>query len=260
MRIHPTAIVSSAARIAEDVEIGPFTVIEGLVELRPGAKVGGHVLLRGDTVVGEDTHIGWGSVIGADPQDLGFDPDTPSGVRIARGNRIREYVTIHRGSKVNSVTALGEGNYLMTGVHLGHDCRLGAGNVLANNVLLGGHVTLGDRAFLGGGSVVHQFVRVGSLAMMQGISGVSQDVPPYCVAHGVNLLAGLNTVGLRRAGFDAATRAEIKRLYMLLLRAGQPLAAALETAAGMSWGAEARVLLDAVAAPSRKGVLRGDET
>lgn len=258
MRVHPTAIVSSAARIADDVEIGPFTVIEGSVNLGPGVKVAGHVLLRGDTVVGENSSIGWGSVIGADPQDLGFDPDTPSGVRIAAGNRIREYVTIHRGSTLDSVTVLGEGNYLMTGVHLGHDCRLGSNNVLANNVLLGGHVTVGDRAFLGGGAVCHQFVRVGSLAMLQGISGVSQDVPPYCVAHGVNQLGGLNTVGLRRAGLDAATRAEIKRLYMLLLRPGRLLADTLAEAAAMTWSSEARLLLDAVAAPSRKGVLRGD--
>ena len=258
MSIHPTAIVSSAARLAGDIEIGPFTVIEGPVELQRGVKVGGHVLLRGDTVVGEGASIGWGSVIGADPQDLGFDPDTPSGVRIGRGNRIREYVTIHRGSKPGSFTTLGEDNYLMTGVHLGHDCQLGAGNVLANNVLLGGHVTLGNRAFLGGGAVFHQFVKVGDLAMAQGLAGLSLDLPPYCMAHGVNRLAGLNTVGLRRAGFDAAVRGEIKRLYGLLLRADRPLAAALEEASAMEWSPAARVLLDSVAAPSRKGILRGD--
>ncbi len=256
MRVHPTAIVSPEARLGCDVEIGPFTVVDGPVVLGDRVKIGGHVHLRGDVAIGEGTEVGWGSVIGGDPQDLSFDPDTPSGVRIGPGNRIREHVTIHRGSTPGSFTEVGEGNFLMAGVHLGHDCRLGRGNILANNVLLGGHVVLADRAFLGGGAVFHQFVRVGTLAMAQGNAGLSRDLPPYCVVHGVNRLAGLNTVGLRRAGFDAATRAELKRLYMLLLRPGLPLAAALERAAGMEWGAEARLLLEAVANPSGKGTLR----
>lgn len=258
MSIHPTALVSPDARLAGDVEIGPFAVIEGPVELGAGVKVGGHAWVRGDTVVGDGCSIGWGSVVGADPQDLGFDPDTPSGVRIGAGNRIREYVTIHRGSKPGCHTVLGTGNYLMTGVHLGHDCQLGDGNILANNVMFGGHVRLGNRAFLGGGGGFHQFIRIGDLAMVQGNASLSEDVPPYCVAHGLNRLAGLNTVGLRRNGFDAAARAEIKRLYMLLFRSKLRASEAISEAENRDWSPAARLLLEAVRAPSRKGVCRRD--
>lgn len=258
MKIHPSALVSPAARLAGDVEIGPFAVIEGPVELAAGVKVGGHAWVRGDTMVGERSTIGWGSVIGADPQDLGFDPETPSGVRIGPDNRLREFVTIHRGSKPGSHTVLGSGNFLMTGVHLGHDSQLGDGNILANNVLFGGHVRLGNRAFIGGAAAFHQFVRIGDLAMVQGHGSLSQDVPPYCVAHGLNCLAGLNTVGLRRNGFDAAARAEIKRLYGMLFRSNAPHDKALAEAEAQDWSPAARLLLDAVREPSRKGVIRRD--
>lgn len=256
MTIHPSALVSPAARLAGDVEIGPFAVIDGEVVLGAGVKIAGHAWVRGDTVLGEGTTVGWGAVIGADPQDLGFDPATPSGVRVGARNRLREYVTIHRGSKPGAFTVLGDDNFLMTGVHLGHDSQVGHGNVLANNVLFGGHVRLGNRAFLGGGAGFHQFVHIGDLAMVQGNASVSQDVPPYCVAHDLNQLAGLNTVGLRRAGFDSALRLELKRLYHQLFRAPVPLSQGLAEAAAMAWSPAAALLLEAVANPSRKGVIR----
>jgi UDP-N-acetylglucosamine acyltransferase len=255
MSIHPTALISSTARLASDVEIGPFTVIEGAVELAAGVRIGGHAWLAGETFLGEGTTVGWGAVIGANPQDLGFDPATPSGVRIGAHNVIREYVTIHRGSRPGTVTTLGERNYLMTGVHVGHDSQIGDGNVIANNVMLGGHVHLGNRAFLGGGGGYHQFVHIGDLAMVQGNAAISQDVPPFCVVYGINQLAGLNTIGLRRAGFDAAARAELKRLYGILFRSGVPLSRAVAEAAATDWTPAARLLLDAVTSPSRKGVI-----
>jgi UDP-N-acetylglucosamine acyltransferase len=255
MTIHPTALVSPEAELAEDVEIGPFAVLDGPVKLAAGVRVGGHAWLSGDTRIGEGTSVGWGSVIGAAPQDLGFDPAIGSGVRIGARNVIREYVTIHRSSQAGGYTTLGEGNYLMIGVHLGHDSQLGDGNVIANNVMFGGHVHLGNRAFLGGGSGYHQFLHIGDLAMVQGNAVVSQDVPPYCVVHGKNQLAGLNTVGLRRAGLDARVRAEIKKAYGLLFRSALPLGKALEAAAGMEWGPVAMRLVAAVAKPSRKGVI-----
>ena len=255
MTVHPTALVSPEAQLADDVTIGPFAVIEGAVKLAAGVTIGGHAWICGDTSLGKGTTVGWGSVIGANPQDLGFDPAIGSGVRMGEGNVIREYVTIHRSSKQGAYTTLGEGNYLMTGVHLGHDSQVGDGNVIANNVLFGGHVQLGNRAFLGGGSAYHQFLHIGDLAMVQGNSVVSQDVPPYCVAFGKNQLAGLNTVGLRRAGFDAAARAEIKRAYAMLFASGLPLSKALEAATGLGWSPAARCFLDAVAKPSRKGVI-----
>ncbi len=255
MTIHPSALISPEAELADDVEVGPFAVLEGPVKLAAGTKIGGHVWLCGDTWLGEGSSVGWGSVIGANPQELGFDPACRSGVRIGARNQIREYVTIHRGSKTGGYTTLGEGNYLMTGVHLGHDSQVGNGNVIANNVMFGGHVHLGNGAFLGGGGAFHQFIHIGDLAMVQGNAAASQDVPPYCVIRGVNQLAGLNTVGLRRAGFDATARAEIKKAYSLLFGSGLPLSQALEAAAAMRWSPAARRLLDAVAKPSRKGVV-----
>ena len=197
----------------------------------------------------------WGAVIGADPQDLSFDPACTSGVVIGPRNTLREYVTVHRGSKSGCDTVMGEGNFLMTGVHLAHDVRLGDGNILANNVLLGGHVTVGNKAFLGGAAGFHQFVKVGDLAMVQGLTAVSQDVPPYCTAYGINTLAGLNAVGLKRAGFSAAERAAIKRAYQLVYLSSKRREDALKEAAELEWPEAAARFLAAVAAPSKKGVM-----
>lgn len=254
-KIHPTALVSPLAHLADDVEIGPHTVIDGAATLENGVQVDGHVLVRGRVTLGAGTKVGWGCVIGADPQDLGFDPATDSGVVIGPGNTLREYVTIHRGSHAGTVTRLGEGNFLMVGVHLAHDVVLGDRNILANNVLLGGHIHVGSRVFLGGGAGFHQFLRIGDLSIVQGNAAISQDVPPYCAAHGQNCLAGLNVVGLRRAGFDSAARAEIKSLHRLLFQSSLPMRRALEEAQARVWSPAATVLLDAVAHPSRKGVI-----
>lgn len=253
--IHPTAQISPDAELAEEVEVGPFAVIEGPVTLAARVKIGGHAWISGRTHIGEGTSVGWGAVIGADPQDLSFDPTTDSGVTIGPHNTLREYVTIHRGSKPGGLTTVGSENLLMTGVHLGHDTIIGNGNILANNVLLGGHVTLGNKAFLGGGAACHQFVRVGDLAMVQGLSAVSQDLPPYCVSYGINQLAGLNTVGLRRAGLDAEARAAIKSAYKLIFHSGLPRAQALAEAASRGWPDSVQRFLDAIAHPSKKGVM-----
>lgn len=253
--IHPTALVSAEADLAEGVEVGPFSVIEGPVKLCAGVKVAGHVLIRGDTQIGEGSVIGWGSVVGVDPQDLSFDPATRSGVRIGAHNTLREYVTIHRGSHDGDYTILGERNFLMTGVHLAHDVRMGDHNVLANNVLLAGHVEVGSRVFLGGGGGFHQFIRIGDYAIVQGNAAISKDVPPYCQAHGQNCMSGLNVIGLRRAGFDAKTRANIKAAATLLFRSGHPLGEALELAATHEWSDAAQLLIKAVSNPSKKGVL-----
>lgn len=253
--IHPTAHVSPEAEIADDVSIGPFTVIEGPVKLAAGVKIGGHAWISGRTVIGEACEVGWGSILGAHPQDLSFDPAVDSGVILGPRNVLREYVTIHRGSKEGGQTVLGEGNYLMTGVHLAHDVRLGDGNILANNVLLAGHVTIGNKAFLGGAAGFHQFIKVGDLAMVQGLTAVSQDVPPYCTAYGINQIAGLNTVGLRRAGFSADDRAAVKRAFKLVFQSGKTREEALFAAASQEWPEPARRFLAAIISPSKKGVM-----
>lgn len=253
--IHPTALVSPEAELAGDVCVGPFTVIEGPVKIAAGVKIGGHAWISGRTVIGEGCEIGWGSIVGADPQDLSFDPSVNSGVILGPRNTLREYVTIHRGSKEGGQTILGEGNLLMTGVHLAHDVRIGNGNILANNVLLAGHVTVGNKAFLGGAAGFHQFIQVGDLAMVQGLTAVSQDVPPYCTAYGINQIAGLNTVGLRRAGFSPEERDAIKRAFKLVYLSGKTRQEALASAASQDWPAPARKFLDAISSPSKKGVM-----
>ncbi|QJE99341.1 acyl-ACP--UDP-N-acetylglucosamine O-acyltransferase [Luteolibacter luteus] len=253
--IHPSAIVSPEAELAEDVSVGPFSVIEGPVKIAAGVKIGGHAWISGRTSIGEGCNIGWGAIIGADPQDLSFDPSCTSGVVIGPRNTLREYVTVHRGSKSGHDTVMGEGNFLMTGAHLAHDVKLGDGNILANNVLLAGHVTVGNKAFLGGAVGVHQFVRIGDLAMVQGLTAVSQDMPPYCMAYGINTVAGLNSVGLKRAGFSIEERTAIKRAYQLLFKSGKRREDALEEAAQTEWPTVAMKLIEAIKSPSKKGVM-----
>jgi len=253
-KIHPTALVSPEAELADDVTIGPFSVIDGPVKLAAGVIIGGHAHITGRTQVGAGTKIGWGSVIGADPQDLHFDPDTDSGVILGSGNVLREYVTIHRGSKPGAFTRMGNGNYLMTGAHLAHDVVMGDDNILANNVLLAGHIVVGSKVFLGGASAFHQFTRIGDLAMVRGLAAISQDIPPYCMAYGHNFLSGLNVVGLRRAGLDAATRENLKRVFKLFFSSGKPRAEILEEFSAESWTPQAEILIQALINPSKKGV------
>jgi UDP-N-acetylglucosamine acyltransferase len=252
--IHPTAIISPLATIADDVVIGPFSVIDGPAEISAGVTIDGHVLIRGLVKIAAHCKIGWGSVIGADPQDLHFDPRIHSGVIIGENNTIREYVTIHRGSAEGKFTAIGTNNFLMTGVHLAHDVQMGDYNVIANNVLLAGHITIGDRCFLGGGSGYHQFICIGDYAIVQGNAAISQDVPPYCMAHSQNKLSSLNVIGLKRAGFSPEQRLEIKKAFRLLLCSGN-LTQAITEAEKHEWSPSALRLLDAVRQPSRKGIL-----
>lgn len=251
--IHPTALVSPEAQLGNNVRIGPFTVIEGPVCIGDDCDIAGHVLIQGKVCMAARNRIGWGSILGADPQDLSFDPQTDSAVELGENNTLREYVTIHRGSKNGGVTRIGQDNFLMTGVHLAHDVTLGDHNVLANNVLLAGHITVGNRAFLGGGSVFHQFIHIGDYAIAQGNAAISQDIPPYCMAHGHNELASLNVIGMKRAGFSAEQRTEIKQAFRLLLSGNRTLA--LQQAVERSWSEAAMVLVRAVAEPSRKGIL-----
>jgi len=201
--IHPHALVSPSAILADDVEVEAFAIIEDGVTLGPGCRIGSQARICRGVSMGEENRVDHGAVIGGDPQDLSFDPATASGVLIGNGNTFREYVTINRATKAERHTIVGDGNFLMAVAHLAHDVILGNDNVLANNVMVAGHCQLGSKTFLGGGTALHQFIRVGDFAMTQGNSGMTRDVPPYCVAHQINQLSGLNTIGLRRAGFCA---------------------------------------------------------
>jgi len=227
--IHPTAIIHPKARLDSTVRVGPGVVIDEGVELGAHCIIGPHVHLTGLTTIGARNRFHAGSVMGDAPQDLKYD-GTPTRLRIGADNVFREHVTAHRSTKADEETVIGSHNYLMANSHVGHNSRLGDHVILANGVLLGGYVQLGDRVFLGGNCLVHQFTRVGTLALMQGGSAISQDQPPFTIVHGCNRLCGLNTVGLRRAGLSPADRLELKRLYRALFLNGKNLRAAVEHA------------------------------
>ena len=192
-------------------------------------------------------------MIGAVPQDLSFDPNANSGVEIGENNVIREYCTIHRGTKEGSNTFIGSNNLLMVGAHLGHNARIGSNVILANNVLLGGYAEIHDRVFIGGGSVVHQFTRMGTISLLQGISGVGKDVPPFSIAIGKDGISSINVVGLRRAGFSPASRKEVKDAFELLYRSGLNSSQALEESRGRSWSKEVSLFWEFIAT-SKRGI------
>lgn len=252
--IHPTAIIDPAARLGEEVEVGPYAVIGGEVEIGARTVVQSHVVLEGAVRLGADNRIGHGALIGGLPQDLSFKAGTPSAVEIGAGNVIREHVTIHRGTAAGTITRLGNKNFLMAGAHLGHNCDIGHKVIIANNCMLGGYVTVEDRAFLGGGCGFHQFVRVGRLVITQGNSGFAKDIPPYLVAAGTNIAIGLNNVGLRRAGIDPIDRAEIRAAFRLLYESGLNVSQALAQAGEKTWREPAQHFFDFVAAAKRRGI------
>jgi UDP-N-acetylglucosamine acyltransferase len=250
VKIHPTAIIDAAAQLGADVEIGPYTVIGAGAVIGERCTIQAHVVIEGSVKMGVENFIGHGVIIGAFPQDLSFDPKTQSSVEIGAGNTIREYCTIHRGSAEGSATVMGNGNFLMTGAHLGHNCTLGNGVVIANDCLLGGYARIDDRAFLGGGSMFHQHVRVGRLAMVQGRT--TKSVPPFISAV-ANYALGINVLGLRRAGLGAAERDEIKRAFKLLYRSGLNTSQTVEMAKASDFGSLGREFFDFIATPGKRG-------
>lgn len=257
MTIHPTALVADGAQLADDVVIGPGSIVSAQSVIGPGCVLGAHVILEHRVVLGADTKVGHGSILGANPQDLGFDTSrTDCGVRIGRNNTIREYVTIHRATAQGGDTTVGDGNFLMNGVHLGHDTVVGNSVIMANNVLLAGHVQAHDGCFLGGGSVFHQFIRIGRMAMVRGGCRFGKDIPPFVIGTGEHHVAGLNVIGLRRAGFTPQVRAEIKRAYRLLYASGLNVSQAVEAASREEWGAEARAFWDFVAGAGKRGLCK----
>jgi UDP-N-acetylglucosamine acyltransferase len=252
--IHPSAIVSPGAQLDPSAEVGPFSIIDGQVSLGPGCRVGPHVYLTGRTTIGPGNVFHANCVIGGAPQDVKY-KDEPTGLRIGAHNLFREGVTVHRSAKMGEDTVIGSHNFLMVNSHLGHNVRLGDRVIVANGALLGGHVEVEDGVFISGNCLVHQFVRIGTLAIMQGGAGLSQDLPPYTVARGSNSICGLNTVGLRRAGFSEADRLELKQLYQKLFLSDLNLSQALTEARKEFASVSAVRLLDFIAA-SKRGVCR----
>jgi UDP-N-acetylglucosamine acyltransferase len=233
--IHPTAIIGSGAKIGSNVEIGPHSVIGNAVSIGDGSIIGANVVIEGEAIVGCENRIAHGAVIGGEPQDLSFSPTTRSRIEIGAKNVIREYCTLHRGTAEGSATKIGDENFLMAGAHVGHNCEIGNNVIIANNCLLGGYVSVADGAFLGGGCVFHQFMRVGRVAIAQGGSAFSKDIPPFLIAAERNYVFGLNTVGLRRAEFSSGQREEVKRAFKLLYLSGLNTRQALEKSKETEW-------------------------
>lgn len=258
MNIHPTAIVEEGAVLGADVEVGPYALIGPEAVIGNGCRILSHAVITSRVTMGERNVVGRGAVIGEAPQDFAHDPKMVSEVRIGSDNVFREHVTIHRGTKEGTATVVGDGNLLMVGVHLGHNVQIGNRCIVANGAMFGGYTELGDGAVVGGAAVFHQLIRIGRLAMIRGNAAFSKDVPPFTVGFLNNRLAGVNVVGLRRAGISAAARTEIRRLFRELFRDGLNISQALERARETEWSPEAQEIIDFVASAKRKGVCRAN--
>jgi len=217
MPIHPTALIDPRAEIHPEADIGPYVVIEGPARVGRGTRVLAHAVLTGDTEIGDNNEIHMGAVIGHAPQDLAY-KGGQSFVKIGHRNVIREHSQIHRGTTEGSATVIGNDNYLMHHSHVAHNCQLGNQTIIAGGALLAGYVQVEDQAFISGNCVLHQFVRIGTLAILRGLSRTSRDVPPFCIMDGTHTVRGLNVVGLRRAGFSHERIRALKRAFTRLFR------------------------------------------
>ncbi len=217
MSIHKTAIIHASAKIADDVVIGPYSVIGKGVSLAKGVKIASHCVVEGRTSIGPYTEVFTGAVIGSIPQDRKFKKEEKTYLEIGANNIIREYVTINPGTGEGGKTIVGNDNLFMAYSHIAHDCIVGNDCTIANVGTLAGHVTLEDHVVIGGLTAIHQFVRLGRFAIIGGCSKVVQDIPPFstCDGHPARVY-GLNLVGLKRAGFSSQTLRELKKAFKIL--------------------------------------------
>ncbi|BBB25083.1 acyl-ACP--UDP-N-acetylglucosamine O-acyltransferase [Amphritea japonica] len=227
--IHSSAIIDPSARLADDVEVGPWTVIGPQVEVGSGTKINSHVVIKGPTKIGSDNHIFQFASIGEDCQDKKYNGE-PTELLIGNNNVFREGCTIHRGTvQDNSVTIIGSDNLFMANVHVAHDCVVGNDNILANNCAIAGHVKMGDNIILGGFTAVHQFCVIGSHSMCGAGTVVLKDIPAFVMSNGNSAQPhGINAEGLRRRGFSVEAIQNIKRAYKIIYRQGLKLDQAIE--------------------------------
>lgn len=215
MAVDPTARIAPDADLAPDVEVGPGVIIEGPSRIGAGTRILAHAYIGPYTTIGAGNLIGFGAIIGYEPQDYAFQGEESYTI-IGDHNIIREYATIHRGTKPGSVTRVGNHNFLMALSHLAHNTVVGNHVVVVNGALVAGYVELADRAYISGNCVIHQFCRVGTLALMRGGARTSRDVPPYSILDGDHIVRGVNLVGLKRAGFTSAQITPLRQAFRLL--------------------------------------------
>jgi UDP-N-acetylglucosamine acyltransferase len=213
--IHPTALVSEDAVIADDVVVGPYSIIEGRVRIGAGTILHARSHIIGPAVIGEGNEIYSNAIIGEKPQHMMY-KDEPTSIEIGDNNVLRENVTVHRATTGSWLTKIGNGNYLMAGAHIAHDGRVGNKCILANNSLIGGHVELADNVFISGNAAVHQFCRMGRLSFLSGTSGTTKDIPPFIIQQNINHVVGVNIIGMRRAGLSSAQINAIRRVYHIM--------------------------------------------
>lgn len=260
--IHPTAVVHAGAQLHPTVKVGAYAVIGEQVTIGPGTEIGAHVVIDGDTTIGAQNRIFPGAAIGMESQDLKYD-GSMSQVVIGDNNLIREYVTINRATNAGAATLLGRNNLLMAYSHVAHNCVVEDNVIIANSVALAGHVHVESGARISGLVGVHQFVHIGRLAMIGGLSRIDRDVPPFTLINGnPAYVRGLNQVGLQRAGLttDPQTYRELKQAYRLVYRSGESLSAAVEKLdrnGGNALVSHFSQFLQAALQPDRRGLTPG---
>jgi UDP-N-acetylglucosamine acyltransferase len=259
MKIHPTALVDKKAKLADDIEVGPYAIIGPDVEIGRSTKIAQNAVIENYTTIGENCRIFTGAVVGSIPQDLKYE-GAKSFLKIGNNNIIREYVTLNPGTDEGGVTSIGDDNLLMAYSHVAHDCKIGNACIIANSGTLAGHVTLEDKVVIGGLTAIHQFVRVGKIAILGGCSKVVQDVPPFstCDGHPTRVY-GLNIVGLRRSDISKEAQLSLRKSFKILFHSGLSFKSALEKIREeLGQCGEVDYLLDFIRT-SKRGVCRGGE-
>jgi UDP-N-acetylglucosamine acyltransferase len=256
LSIHALAVVHPDAQLGRGVEVGPFCVVGANAKIGDGTKLLSNVIVNGHTIIGRDNEIHPFAVIGASSQDKKYRGEV-SYVRIGDRNVIREFVTINRGTGAQSETLIGDDNHLLAYVHIAHNCRIGDRVVMSNLAQLAGHVIVGDGATIAGFVGVHQFVRIGRMAMVGGMSKVVKDIPPFMLVEGnPTAVYGLNAVGLKRVNLPAESLAELKEAYRILYRSNHNLSTALERLRGVVRTAEGRELVAFLQEETDRGILK----
>ena len=243
--IHPMAIIEDGAEVHESVTVGPFSIIESGAVVGEGCIIESNARIYSPTRMGKNNKVSHGAVLGCEPQDLSYTPEKSKPLVIGDDNTFREHVNISRGVKTDDGTVIGNGNYFMSEFHAGHDSIFGDNNIVAGSTILSGHVEVGNHTFISGLTGVHQFCRIGDYAMVGGCSRLPKDVPPYAMVEGNPArVIGLNSVGLRRAGFNAEARKVIKRTYQTIYHSGLNISQALEQLKQQPQEAETTLIIE----------------
>jgi UDP-N-acetylglucosamine acyltransferase len=225
-RIHPTAIVSSEVRLGANVQIGAYAVLEGRIDIGDDCVIRPGAYLYGPMKLGRGNLVCTGAVLGEAPQHLRYKGEETS-LEIGDGNLFREHVTVHRGTTHSMKTVIGNNNFFMVGGHVGHDARIGNRCILTNGCLVAGHCTLEDSVILSGNAAIHQFVRVGRLALISGLSASTKDVPPFIVQQNIDVVYGVNVIGMKRAGMNHAQVDAVREMFKMIFREGLTLPSAI---------------------------------